>query len=55
MCTGGAECCTSRNLCDINEGDCDSDDDCIEGLKSGTNTCPIKTGLQWDSADDCCY
>ena len=55
VCTGGDECCTSSNLCDINEGDCDSDDDCMEGLKCGTHNCLIKTGLQWDSTDDCCY
>ena len=55
VCTGGDECCTSSNLCDIDEGDCDSDDNCILGLKCGDNNCPTKTGLKWDLNDDCCY
>ena len=25
----GADCCTSTNQCGENEGDCDSDSDCI--------------------------
>ena len=42
-------------MCGINEGDCDNDDDCMAELKCGTDNCPIKIGLQWDSTDDCCY
>ena len=53
-CTGGDSCCTPQNKCTENEGDCDSDADCKEGLVCGTDNCPVKSGLQWDEADDCC-
>ena len=54
-CKGGDSCCTSRNRCDIDQGDCDSDSDCKIGLKCGKDNCPTKSGHQWDSTDDCCY
>ena len=54
-CTGGKTCCTPTNLCDVDEGDCDSDSDCKEGLKCGSRNCKTKSGLQWDVKDDCCY
>ena len=54
-CTGGNSCCTSTNQCDVDEGDCDSDNDCKAGLKCGSNNCKVKTGLDWDSGDDCCF
>ena len=41
-------CCTD---CDINHGDCDSDSDCKNGLKCGTNNCPS----EYPSTYDCCY
>jgi len=65
-CRGGDHCCfvidhVFYNTCDEGEGDCDTDDDCKEGLKCGTNNCefdgwgiiPHSTG--WDIYDDCCY
>ena len=42
------DCCTN---CDINHGDCDTDIDCKNGLKCGTENCP--TG--YPSNYDCCY
>ena len=54
-CRGGDSCCTSGNRCDVDQGDCDSDDDCKIGLKCGRDNCPTKSGHQWDSTDDCCY
>ena len=43
------------NKCRENEGDCDSDEDCLQGLKCGVDNCKQKSGLEWDSTDDCCY
>ena len=40
-CNGGDSCCTSDNLCDVGEGDCDSDADCKQGLKCGTANCQM--------------
>ena len=36
------------------EGDCNSDSDCLDGLKCGNNNCNENSG-NWDSSDDCCY
>ena len=54
-CTGGHSCCTTTNKCGKDEGDCDNDSDCKEGLKCGRKNCSQKYGLQWDRFDDCCY
>ena len=54
-CTGGNSCCTTTNKCGENEGDCDTDSQCKEGLKCGTDNCIGKSGFQWGAADDCCY
>ena len=42
------DCCTN---CDINYGDCDSDNDCKNGLKCGSDNCPS----EYPSSYDCCY
>ena len=42
------DCCTN---CDINYGDCDSDNDCKNGLKCGSDNCPS----EYPSNYDCCY
>ena len=54
-CTGGDTCCTATNPCDVDQGDCDTDEECKTGLRCGTDNCSIKTGLEWDATDDCCY
>ena len=43
-------CCTTSNLCGINQGDCDSDDECSGNLVCGTNNCPSP----FPSNADCC-
>ena len=50
-CTGGDECCQPSNLCGENEGDCDSDLDCKEGLVCGADNC---VGSTFQPTDDCC-
>ena len=54
-CNGGDSCCNANNRCDVGEGDCDSDTDCLDGLKCGWNNCPSSGVLEWDWNDDCCY
>jgi len=57
-CIGGDGCCNENNKCDVGEGDCDSDDDCMEGLKCGSDNCLSARWFwdeNWDSYDDCCY
>ena len=39
--------------CSENEGDCDSDNDCEQGLFCGSNNCPDYLGF--NSEVDCCY
>ena len=43
-------CCGTKAPCDINEGDCDSDDECKGGLVCGSNNCPSP----FPSSADCC-
>jgi len=50
-CVGDDSCCTSSNLCGINEGDCDDHSDCKEGLVCGENNCE---GPSFQGGDDCC-
>ena len=40
--------CDSTNLCAEDEGDCDHDSECKEGLKCGTDNCHVPHF-------DCCY
>ena len=54
-CNGGDSCCTKDKKCSEEQGDCDSDDECQEGLSCGTDNCSKKEGGDWDAADDCCY
>ena len=44
------ECCSSKQQCGINEGDCDSNDDCIGDLVCGKDNCPT----HFPSDADCC-
>ena len=41
------------NTCSENEGDCDSHDECQNGLGCGSNNCLASLGF--DSEVDCCY
>ena len=43
-------CCSEINLCGINQGDCDSDDQCDGDLVCGNNNCPSP----FPSNADCC-
>ena len=53
-CMGGNECCSDTNKCGEQEGDCDSDVDCIDGLLCGEDNCRRNNDLWWDPSDDCC-
>jgi len=55
-CQGGDNCCTN-GICSWGQGDCDSDKDCADGLKCGTDNCRTMAGGRpsFDSTDDCCY
>ena len=44
-------CCTSSNQCDENQGDCDSDDECIGNLQCGKDNCQSP----FPSDADCCF
>ena len=52
-CTGGDSCCTAAWPCGEQEGDCDEDYECKEGLKCGSDNCPQDGSFESD--DDCCY
>ena len=39
--------------CSEHEGHCDSNDQCQEGLRCGTDNCPPSSGFDWQT--DCCY
>ena len=43
-------CCTSTNQCDRNQGDCDTDSECIGDLICGTENCKYP----FPSDADCC-
>ena len=48
-------CCSATNKCPVNEGDCDSSDDCKDGLICGIDNCEsLNTGKPFPSGADCC-
>ena len=49
---GDEHFCASGIPCGENEGDCDSHDECQDGLLCGSNNCPVSLGF--DSEVDCC-
>ena len=55
--TGGMSCCTSANPCGDGQGDCDTDEECIDGLKCGQgNGLDDNCGASFsDDGYDCCY
>ena len=46
-------CCTSNNQCAVGQGDCDTDSDCLQGLKCGFDNCKQFNGLAHRQADCC--
>ena len=54
ICNGEENCCSEAKPCGEMEGDCNSDKDCLIGLKCGENNCNENSG-NWESTDDCCY
>ena len=49
---GDGEFCTTTTPCGEDEGDCDSHDECQDGLLCGSNNCPASHGI--GSEVDCC-
>ena len=43
-------CCSETNPCQIDEGDCDSDNHCTRNLRCGVGNC----GSMYPSNSDCC-
>ena len=52
-CAHEDDSCTSENPCGIDQGDCDTHDECQHGLFCGSNNCPDSLGFH--SEFDCCY
>ena len=50
---GDEHFCAFGNLCGEDEGDCDSKDECQDGLGCGSNNCPPLLGF--DDGVDCCF
>ena len=52
---GGINFCSTSQLCEVDQGNCDSrgDHECSGGLKCGSNNCP--RNLELDHWVDCCY
>ena len=50
---GDSGFCTINHPCSENEGQCDSDMHCMNGLKCGTDNC--HSSLGFDSTTDCCF
>ena len=52
-CANENDFCTSENPCGTDQGDCDTHDECQDGLSCGSNNCPDSLGFH--SELDCCY
>ena len=52
-CANENDFCSSQNPCGTNQGDCDTHDECQDGLVCGSNNCPDSLG--YHSEFDCCY
>ena len=50
---GDENFCKTEYPCWSDEGDCDTDDECQDGLLCGSNNCPDSLGFH--SEFDCCY
>ena len=49
---GAEDFCSTDEPCEVNEGDCDSNDECQSHLFCGSNNCPDSLGNS--SSADCC-
>ena len=49
---GSEDFCTTDEPCEVDEGDCDSNDECKSHLFCGSNNCPGSLGFS--SSVDCC-
>ena len=49
---GSEQFCTTDEPCEVDEGDCDSNDECKNHLFCGSNNCPGSLGFS--SSVDCC-
>ena len=52
-CLNEDDFCTSENPCRKDQGDCDTHDECQDGLFCESNNCPDYLGF--DTEYDCCY
>ena len=52
-CANEDDFCTFQNPCGADQGDCDTHDECQDGLFCGSNNCPDSLGFH--SEFDCCY
>ena len=52
-CANEDDFCTSENPCGTDQGDCDTHDECQDGLFCGSSNCPDSLGFH--SEFDCCY
>ena len=52
-CANENDFCSSQNPCGTNQGDCDTHDECQDGLVCGSNNCP--DSLELHAEFDCCY
>ena len=55
---GDQDFCTSNEPCEVNEGDCDSNDECKSHLFCGSNNCPASLLPEIQDPDECtgsCY
>ena len=48
-------CYSNIYVYSLNVGDCDTDKDCVDGYKCGSNNCPNAMNPSFDAIDDCCY
>ena len=47
-CANEDDFCTSENPCGTDQGDCDTHDECQDGLSCGSNNCPDALGFHYE-------
>ena len=48
------EFCSSSNPCSYKQGHCDNDDECVQDLVCGDNTCTVFWSDDAEPTTDCC-